>query len=404
MSLGQPEAMQDHDLHLIGQTSAAPVLFSTGPVRSQSDLTISSGGKPVLHQSGPKSPFSPLQHYTYYPSPSNSNTASPNPKVSEGLHNVLQPSLDETVKTTLLSPRRNAFDDHTVDAIPSEPPGHRHKRLRMEPEDIMGSESQPRVMPPPGIIRSVDVAQSYGTAKPPGVHLSTLSSSGTTLVDPPLTPAESSWTSDDAPFVPFGDSTGSNSLSPNLGRLSANSLMAASSADVVPNQRSSGSDGGVQQLLRSDSDGTGIGQEDESIFFGFDRGVPDTDINMNDDQNALGVVECQSQDEGIVQKRSALGQFQASESRSPAKKPTFESGKYYAQPAMVKIPKTLQPLPSILLDNPMNLLYFHHFLEHTATLLLPHDCSQNPFKVTLPQSKSGPPHQGIILTAPSGLE
>lgn len=33
----------------------------------------------------------------------------------------------------------------------------------------------------------------------------------------------------------------------------------------------------------------------------------------------------------------------------------------------------------------MNLLYFHHFLNHTARILVPHDCSANPFRNILPQ-------------------
>lgn len=35
----------------------------------------------------------------------------------------------------------------------------------------------------------------------------------------------------------------------------------------------------------------------------------------------------------------------------------------------------------------MNMLYFHHFLNHTARILVPHDCSENPFKSILPQSR-----------------
>lgn len=34
----------------------------------------------------------------------------------------------------------------------------------------------------------------------------------------------------------------------------------------------------------------------------------------------------------------------------------------------------------------MNLLYFHHFLNHTARILVPHDCERNPFRLILPES------------------
>jgi hypothetical protein len=36
----------------------------------------------------------------------------------------------------------------------------------------------------------------------------------------------------------------------------------------------------------------------------------------------------------------------------------------------------------------MNLLYFHHFINCTARILVPHDCERNPFRHILPESKS----------------
>lgn len=44
------------------------------------------------------------------------------------------------------------------------------------------------------------------------------------------------------------------------------------------------------------------------------------------------------------------------------------------------------PCTQLLLENPMNLLYFHHFLNHTARILVPHDCERNPFRLILPES------------------
>ena len=55
-------------------------------------------------------------------------------------------------------------------------------------------------------------------------------------------------------------------------------------------------------------------------------------------------------------------------------------------PTTLTIPRGLDPLPSILLDNEKNMMYFKHFLGFTARLLVPHDCSENPFKKVLPQS------------------
>lgn len=50
------------------------------------------------------------------------------------------------------------------------------------------------------------------------------------------------------------------------------------------------------------------------------------------------------------------------------------------------IPGRLDPLPQLLRGNKKNRMYFHHYLNHTARLLVPHDCSENPFKSILPQS------------------
>lgn len=35
----------------------------------------------------------------------------------------------------------------------------------------------------------------------------------------------------------------------------------------------------------------------------------------------------------------------------------------------------------------MNLLYFHHFLNHTARTLVAHECSDNPFREILPKNE-----------------
>jgi hypothetical protein len=67
---------------------------------------------------------------------------------------------------------------------------------------------------------------------------------------------------------------------------------------------------------------------------------------------------------------------------------TFALDNYYENPVQINIPKILEPLPIQLTSNPMNLLYFHHFLNHVARILLPHDCPINPYRTVLPRSKS----------------
>ncbi|KAF8472803.1 fungal-specific transcription factor domain-containing protein [Kalaharituber pfeilii] len=56
---------------------------------------------------------------------------------------------------------------------------------------------------------------------------------------------------------------------------------------------------------------------------------------------------------------------------------------YY--PRTISIPRSLDPLPALLVENEKNMMYFKHFLSFTARLLVPHDCSENPFKKVLPQ-------------------
>lgn len=57
-------------------------------------------------------------------------------------------------------------------------------------------------------------------------------------------------------------------------------------------------------------------------------------------------------------------------------------------PVYQSIPRSLHPLPTMLMDNVESAMYFHHFLTQTASMLVPHDCGRNPFKTILPQSTS----------------
>ncbi|KAI5306269.1 hypothetical protein KEM56_001619 [Ascosphaera pollenicola] len=63
----------------------------------------------------------------------------------------------------------------------------------------------------------------------------------------------------------------------------------------------------------------------------------------------------------------------------------FSKGGYYASPVPVNIPRFLMPLPTSLTLSPINLLYFHHFLNHTGKILAPHACNHNPFTTVLPR-------------------
>ncbi|KAF2684944.1 hypothetical protein K458DRAFT_301633 [Lentithecium fluviatile CBS 122367] len=122
-----------------------------------------------------------------------------------------------------------------------------------------------------------------------------------------------------------------------------------------------------------------IGDEKYTTY-GYDLGLPDLDTPHNDDLNAIAIFSPPSgtmdlDDESIYGRASKLR----------SKDMAFESGGYYAKPVPIKISRALEPLPPLLLENPMNLLYFHHFLNHTARILVPHDCERNPFRQILPE-------------------
>ncbi|KAL5389711.1 hypothetical protein DPSP01_002203 [Paraphaeosphaeria sporulosa] len=114
--------------------------------------------------------------------------------------------------------------------------------------------------------------------------------------------------------------------------------------------------------------------EDEYTIYGYDTGLPDIDMPQNDDQNPIAVSTPQD---------SAMDlDGDSPEAHTP--ETAFDKGGYYAKPIPIKISKSLEPLPPLLLENPMNLLYFHHFIDHTARILVPHDCEKNPFRTILP--------------------
>ena len=124
----------------------------------------------------------------------------------------------------------------------------------------------------------------------------------------------------------------------------------------------------------------------ETETYGHDRGSPDFDIPRNNDAMAIsGMSPSEHSDFGSWLETefedSSFGFGIASREQ------VFAKGGYYSSPVPIKIPRKLEPLPTTLSENPMNLLYFHHFLNHTARILVPHDCPENPFKTILPKSR-----------------
>lgn len=114
--------------------------------------------------------------------------------------------------------------------------------------------------------------------------------------------------------------------------------------------------------------------------YGYDHGFPDLDVPRNDDFN---VVLPKSPD--LRRASAAVSEVSTSSGENDSKQIAFEPGGYYAEPVPIKIPRALEPLPPELLENQMNLLYFHHFINHTGRIMVPHDCPENPFRGVLPQ-------------------
>lgn len=124
-----------------------------------------------------------------------------------------------------------------------------------------------------------------------------------------------------------------------------------------------------------------------SDMYGIDHGLPDLDVPKNNDSAAIGVVTPADSGNDFG---TWVNGFEASPEFGfglQKRSRVFTKGGYYQKPIPIVIPKSLELLPDFLLQSPMNLLYFHHFIHHTARILVPHDCSENPFKTILPKSK-----------------
>ncbi|KAL8713598.1 MAG: hypothetical protein Q9220_002460 [cf. Caloplaca sp. 1 TL-2023] len=189
----------------------------------------------------------------------------------------------------------------------------------------------------------------------------------------PPTPAASSVTSDDARNRSIGKTVYPPQESPDLRRLSVKSLL----SDDSP------VDSGTETPYIASTVTT------PTIEYGVDRGFPDLDLPKNNDAIALDGIS-----PILPRSDSYLDGMDVNENEDLPPEFGFglygnnsvhDQGGYYAQARTVTIPRGLTPLPSILQENKMNLLYFHHFLNHTARILVPHDCSANPFKSILPQ-------------------
>ncbi|KAI0404933.1 fungal-specific transcription factor domain-containing protein [Xylaria palmicola] len=232
---------------------------------------------------------------------------------------------------------------------------------------------------------SVSFADTVPSFIPERAHLILESNSATLGLSEsagasPLTPATSSTYSDDGqPPVRRAEPQEAASLSRT--RLSVNSLLAGPA-----NLRALYNDsaGHAKVILPS----LDTRRTNEPTFYGIDRGYHDYDLGKNDDMNAIGGSSPLLQRESLefpfeYHADDAWTEFGFGVDFNDAEE---ADGGYYSKPVSIFIPQSLEPLPKRLTENPMNLLYFHHFINNTARALVPYDDPHaNPFRTILPQ-------------------
>ncbi len=117
--------------------------------------------------------------------------------------------------------------------------------------------------------------------------------------------------------------------------------------------------------------------------WGVDNGSIDLDIGKNDDGNALSEAPAAVARGQVFPFEIGLNEHDTHHILSLGRR---SSAPYYSEPVHVFIPSSLGQLPAKLLQSKINLLYFHHFLDHTARVLVPHDDpNSNPFRTVLPR-------------------
>ncbi|KAF2034774.1 hypothetical protein EK21DRAFT_56079, partial [Setomelanomma holmii] len=185
----------------------------------------------------------------------------------------------------------------------------------------------------------------------------------------PLTP-QSSVSSEEPVMRTAPKQRSSAYTSPDLRRMSVQSII---NNDYSEHQHSHHAEHGRQYPIADFSTTT----------YGYDLGLPDLDTPNNEDFSAITLFSPQAE----TMEYDDDSSYDHAEPRSNDM--AFESEGYYAKPVPIRISKSLGTLPPILMENPMNLLYFHHFLNHTARILVPHDCERNPFRQILPEMAVG---------------
>jgi hypothetical protein len=221
------------------------------------------------------------------------------------------------------------------------------KRVRHHPSQDVNSPSYDPTMPPPNLTSYTNfVAEPLGPnvvmARPP-------SSVGT-----PLTPA-SSHSDDGYKAYPAKVSPHAPQESPDLRRLSVSSLLSGPPGMPYQTERtySSKSNSDVQDWSLELRD-----VYQDTTTWGIDRGFKDLDIGKNDDMNAISGSSPAAMRDHLELVLDEDGEFMPIEFGfgMETNNAAFDNGGYYDKPVAICIPRALEPLPSKLLENPMNLL------------------------------------------------
>lgn len=218
-----------------------------------------------------------------------------------------------------------------------------------------------------------------------------------TSADSPLTPSASSPYSEDGLPRPAQARHAAALSSPGIRRMSVNSLLSGPPGPAGLVQYAPPSQRTVNAR-------TTLCLSEVMTFYGVDLGFPDLDLHRNDDHNAITGLRLGN---GHVQDEfrgpATEDDMNADEASSGKERRLTGPKAYYQRPVPVRIPRDLEPLPAKLRENPMNLLYFHHFMNHTARALVPHDDQQsNPYRHVLPQMAVQNDHLLSLMLAYSG--
>ena len=253
----------------------------------------------------------------------------------------------------------------TGDGMPLQPP---FKRLKYSADTLLDSPRLTQGSSPASLSESVS-----------GTNPNFYSSTSLLPLDSPVTPAASSSYSEDD----TRQSSRSGQPSPDIRRMSVNSLLTGPPGPSY--QQDFNSSGSAKRRSQE----TPLILAEPTSYYGVDRGFKDLDMGKNDDMNAItGSSPKLSRDlkdflnDGTADDDDCATEFGFGVETNDL---DYGPGGYYDKPVFIRIPRNLEPLPSKLRENPMNLLYFHHFMNHTARVLVPHDDPvSNPFRTVLP--------------------